>query len=533
MRPQHMGWMLRSTALLAIGILLAAVAGQALPAAAQGTGGTFSLPIIDNARMWPLVGGLPNIAVNKVLYSTLVKYDAKTLNPVGDLAERWTLGDDKLTWTFNLRRNVTWHDGAPFTARDVKFTIERLWLNPPVGFYQRANVDTISRVDIVDDYTLRIVTRTPFATLPVMLGYLTNILPEHILGRYTIDQLRNPVDFLRNPIGTGPFKFGESVLGSHVRLVAYDRYFLGRPKLDAVVFKVIADLEQQLAQLQTRQLDFMVIEPPQVPVVQKMAHVQLIDAPQVNYTYIGFNHRLEPFTDRKVRQALTHAVDRKAILEKIFLGRGRIATGPINPLNAWAYTDKVQQFPYNKELAERLLDEAGWAKGPDGLRRKGGQTMKILLETDRGNPVREQIAVVARQYWRDVGVDAEVRLSEFNALLSRIRTRPSDVQAWELWYITPPDPDVLGYYHTTGTLNEFSYSNPEADRLLEEGRATFDQKARAKVYERVQRFIAWDAPVIFLVYPAEVQAMNRRVQGWAPIGYRDALTHLVGVTVGR
>jgi peptide/nickel transport system substrate-binding protein len=253
----------------------------------------------------------------------------------------------------------------------------------------------------------------------------------------------------------------------------------------------------------------------------------------VNYTYIGFNHRLEPFTDRKVRQALTYAVDRKAILEKIFLGRGRIATGPINPLNAWAYTDKVQQFPYSKELAERLLDEAGWAKGPDGLRRKGGQPMKIVLETDRGNPVREQIAVVTRQYWRDVGVDAEVRMSEFNALLSRIRTRPSDVQAWELWYITPPDPDVLGYYHTTGTLNEFSYSNPEADRLLEEGRATFDQKARAKVYERVQRFIAWDAPVIFLVYPAEIQAINNRVQGWAPIGYRDALTNLVGVTVGR
>lgn len=523
----------RIVAMAIVGFLTACVAGPVPIASAQGTGGTFSLPIIDNARMWPLVGGLPNILVNKVLYSTLVKYDTKNLAPIGDLAERWTLGEDKLTWTFHLRRNVTWHDGAPFTARDVKFTIERLWINPAVPFFQRANVGEIARVDIVDDFTVRIVTRTPFATLPVMLGYLANILPEHILRAYTLEMLRNPVEFLRNPIGTGPFKFAEMVLGSHIRLVAYDRYFMGRPKLDAIVFKVIADIEQQLAQLQTRQLDFMVIEPYQVPVVSKMPHVQIIDAPQVNYTFVGFNNRMEPFTDRRVRQALTHAVDRKAILDSIYLGKGRLATGPINPLISWAYFGAVHQFPYNKAIAERLLDEAGWLKGTDGIRRKGGAPMKVVLEVDRGNPVREQTAVVVRQAWRDVGVDAEVRASEFGALLSRVRARPSEVQSYTLWYITPPDPDILGYYHSTGTLNEFSYANPDVDRLLEEGRATFDQKARAKIYERVQRYMAWDAPVLFLIYPAEIQAINKRVQGWVPIGYRDALTHMVGVSVGR
>ncbi|MDR7454838.1 MAG: ABC transporter substrate-binding protein, partial [Armatimonadota bacterium] len=196
---------LRAAAIVLAGALLAGIAGPA-PVAAQGGGGTFTLPIIDNARMWPIVGGLPNILVNKVLYSTLVKYDPRNWQPVGDLAERWTLSDDRLTWTFALRRNVTWHDGRPFTARDVKFTIERLWLNPQVAFFQRGNIAEISRVDIVDDHTVRIVTRVPFVTLPVMLGYLTNILPEHILGTYTAEQLRNPVEFLRNPIGTGPFR---------------------------------------------------------------------------------------------------------------------------------------------------------------------------------------------------------------------------------------------------------------------------------------------------------------------------------------
>ncbi len=518
---------------LVVGMLLIGGLSLTSPAAAQAPGGTFSLPIIDNARMWPIVGGLPNILVNKVLYSTLVKYDPKNWTPVGDLAERWTVGDDKLTWTFTLRRNVTWHDGRPFTARDVKFTIERLWLNPQVPFFQRANIQDISRVDIVDDFTVRIVTRVPFATLPVMLGYLANILPEHVLGSYTPEQLRNPVDFLRNPIGTGPFRFGEAVLASHIRLTAYDRYFQGRPKLDAIVFRIVADIEQQLAQLQTGQLDLMIIEPHQVAVVQRMGNAQIVDAPQVNYTFIGLNHKQEPFGDRKVRQALSYAVDKKALLDKIYLARGRLATGPINPLVSWAYTDVVDQYPYDPALAQKLLDEAGWAKGSDGIRRKGGQPLKFTLDVDRGNPVREQTAVVARQYWRDVGADVEIRVSEFNALLSRIRSKPNHLQAWVLWYITPPEADLLGYYHSQGTLNEFGYANPELDQLLERGRATFDQKERASIYQQAQKLIATDAPVVYFVYPAEIQALNKRIQGWVPMGYRDALTHMVGVSAAR
>jgi peptide/nickel transport system substrate-binding protein len=515
-------------ALVAGGLLLAALA----PAGAQAPG-TFSLPLIDNARMWPIVGGLPNILVNKVLYSTLVKYDPKDWTPVGDLAERWTVGEDKLTWTFHLRRHVTWHDGKPFTARDVKFTVEKLWLNPQVAFFQRANLQDIARVDIVDDVTVRIVTKVPFATLPVMLGYLANILPEHILGSYTADQLRNPVDFLRNPIGTGPFRFGEAVLGSHVRLMAYDRYFGGRPRLDAIVFRVVADVEQQLAQLQTGQLDLMILEPHQVAAVQRIANIQILDAPQVNYTLVGFNHKVEPFGDRRVRQALTYAVDRKAMLDRIYLGKGRLATGPINPLVAWAYTDQVDQYPYDPARAQRLLDEAGWTKGADGIRRKGGQPLKFTLDFDRGNPVREQTAVVAQKYWKDVGADVELRVNEFNAMLSRIRTRPNPLQAWVLWYITPPEADLLAYYHSQGTLNEFGYANPELDQLFEKGRATFDPRERARLYQQAQRVIAADAPILFIVYPAEIQALSKRIQGWVPMGYRDALTHMVGVSAAR
>jgi peptide/nickel transport system substrate-binding protein len=107
------------------------------------------------------------------------------------------------------------------------------------------------------------------------------------------------------------------------------------------------------------------------------------------------------------------------------------------------------------------------------------------------------------------------------------------MQAWGLWYITPPEADILAYYHSQGTLNEFGYANPEVDQLLEKGRATFDQKERARIYQQVQRLIAADAPAVYFVYPAEIQALSRRVQGWVPMGYRDALTHMVGVSAGR
>src|SRR5688572_9898223 len=231
--------------------------------------------------------------INSLIFSGLTARDKDNKITAG-LAESWEYDKDTFVYTFHLRKGVLWHDGKPFTSKDVKFTLEKLWLNPAVPFFQRANVQDISRVDVVDDLTVRIVTKVPFVTLPVMLGYLANILPEHVLGTYSVEQLRNPVEFLRHPIGTGPFRFGEAVLGSHVRLVANEKYFLGRPKLDAVVFRVVADIEQQLAQLQTGQIDLMIIEPHQVPLVQKMPNVQIVDAPQVNYAYVGFNHKAEP-----------------------------------------------------------------------------------------------------------------------------------------------------------------------------------------------------------------------------------------------
>ncbi len=502
-------------------------------AASQGEakqGGTFALPLIDNPKMWPLIGALPNILVNKVLYSTLVKFDDPNLLPTGDLAESWEASPDGLTWTFKLHQNATWHDGEALNADDVVFTVNRVWVNPDIAFYLRGNLAMIDRAEKVDDHTVTLRLKEPAYNLPWMLGYLANILPEHIMKDWTPDQFTDPVDFLKRPVGSGPFKFQEAQPGSHARLVRNDAFYGGTPHLDAVLFKVIPDIEQQLAQLQTGELDLVIIEPHQMEAVEGNPDIRVNEARQVNYTYIAFHNGMEPFTDPQVRKALIHAVDRVSILENVQLGRGVLANHPISPTLEWAYNGQVAGFEYDPEKAKQMLDAAGWTAGGNGVRQKNGQPMKIVLEVDKGNPVREQTAVFAQQYWQEIGAEVEIKTSQFNDLLARVRAgEDADVQSWIMWYITPPHPDVTAYYGCGNSTNTFHYCNEKVDAILAEARRTADIEKQAQLYKEMSAILCDDGPIAYLYYPYELQAIRANVQNWPQLGYRDALNHITKV----
>ncbi|MBM3450898.1 MAG: hypothetical protein FJX78_07980 [Armatimonadetes bacterium] len=520
-------------ALARIGLVLALViALGSMPTHAQQqprSGGTLSLPLIDNARVWPVVGGVPNLMVYKAAFNMLIRYNDQDLLPVGDLAERWTIGPDGKVYTFTLRRNVRWHDGRPFTADDVVFTVNRIWTNPDVPFYLRGNIDVIERAEKVDEATVRLHLKVPSFTLPWMLGYLLPILPEHILKDWSPAQLINPTPaMVRSVVGTGPFKLAELVPGSHARVVRNDDYYAGRPFLDAILYRVIPDLDQQLAQLQAGQLDFMPLDPRQLSAVQNNPNIRINEARQVNYTYIGFHNRLDPFKDRRVRQALTHAIDREALMRNVIGGKGMLSNHPISPWLEWAYNEKVKGLEYSIVKAMALLDEAGWKVNPQtNIRENAGKPLKIILETDKGDPAREQTAVIAQQYWKAVGADVEIRMSLFNALLARVRAGvKSDVKAHILWYVTPPHPDITAYYGCGQSTNTFHYCNPLTDRILAQARRTPDQKQQVALYRQVQERISADAPVVFLYHPFELQALNRNVQGWGRFGFRDTLNVL-------
>jgi len=506
--------------LLVVGLWVLSV-----PGFAQGSepvyGGTFSMAISDDPPLWPIKGGVFNLMPNKLIYEPLVKYDAVDLSLVGGLAESWEVSSDGLVWTFHLRDGVKWHDGAPFTADDVKFSFDT-WMNPNIPYYLSGNVAGLSGVEVVDRLTVKVHAKQPLASFPALLAYNMNILPKHLLEGYSDEELANPTEFLRNPIGTGPFKFDRKQAGSYVRVVANEEYWGGRPYLDAVVFKVIPDIDTQLAQLQAGDLDFVVIEPYQMAPLQGVKGLRVDEAPQVNHFYIDLNHYNPIFQDKSVRQALTYALDRQAIIDNILMGTAKLATGPISPLLKWAYEPNVKQYPCDPAKAKQLLDAAGWLPGSDGVRQKDGHRLSFTIEVDP-HPVRQQIALVAQQAWQAVGCEVFLELYEYSVIVSHSRTANPVFDANPNWLVTPADPDISTYYLTDSGGNTSKWSNPEVDELLMRGKATLDQGERTKIYSEIQEIIAEEAPIIYLYYPQEIRVFNDKVQGFAPVGYRDAM----------
>jgi peptide/nickel transport system substrate-binding protein len=512
-------------------VLIAALAliAPVTATAQQNSGGAFTLPINDDPQMWPMVGGLYNILVNKALYSTLVRYDLETLEPVGDLAESFDVSSDGLTYTFNLRDNVFWHDGEPFTSADVVFTMG-LWTNPDVPFFLSNNFRLVEDVRAPDEHTVVVTLSEPQASFPTLLGYLANILPKHLLEDLSPEELTNPAAFLESPIGTGPFKFDEYRSGSYVRLVRNDAYFAGTPHLDALVYRIVPDANSQLALLQSGELDLVVIEPFQLEAVERNRNIEIQSVPIVRHEFIALNNGAGALSDPAVRKALTLAFDREQLLETVFRGRGRVATGPFPPSTGWAYNDEIEPLPYDPEQAKALLDEAGWTMGQGGVREKDGERLSFTILYDPSNPTRARTALIAQQLWAEIGIETDFETSEYRAIVSRIRQTPPDYEVNPNYLITPPDPDgVANYYLSDSLANSWQYQNQEVDQLFNEGATTTDVEQRAAAYHRIQEIMHEDQPNVYTVYPEEIQALSASVESFPKAGYRDALAwaHLI------
>ncbi len=522
--------LLRLATLAGVGAGLAATFDP-FPAAAAGTrGGVWRMAIPGNPTAYPITipGKLVDILVDKTMFSTLVKYELRggAIQVVPDLAESWTANASLTEYTFKLRRNAKWHDGHPLTADDVKFTIDAT-LNPKVNAGMAGVVSAISQVTVVDPATVRFTLKAPYASLPVMLGYNIAIVPKHLLDGQDLNQ---PVAFIQHPVGSGPFRFKAFVQDSHLEVEANKGYYGGAPMLDGIVFKVIPDGNARLAQLKSGDIDFTVIDPPQVAAVQGSPNLQVRRAPQVNYYFFAINHERPKLSDARVRQALSYAIDKQAIVKNILKGDGRVATGPINPLLGAYYNANVDAYPYSLEKAQGLLAEAGWKKGPDGVLANGkGEKFTLLFNGPKGYPVMEQVITYAQQQYQKLGAAVTLDIVDWPVHLKKYHDREYDLLME--WWITPPNADLYDHYYSKSSNNWWSYKNDALDRMLVEARSEPDEKKRIAMYHNIQAMIAKDVPVIYLYYPPELQAMNTRTQGLPLIGYRDALTWMTKVWV--
>ena len=512
------------TAFLVVALLLAASGQPPDTASAQGTGktgGQVVLPMVANpGTMNPIfASSVAEVALAKVLFNGLTRFNAETFVPEPMLASKWEISPDGLVWTFHLRNGVKWHDGQPLTADDVKFTMDTI-MDPKLATRAGRSFSLLKSTDVVDKSTVKFTMSAPFPAFPAYLANGFQVAPKHLLaGR----DIQNYTEFnKRKPIGTGAFKMVENVVGDHIALEANPDFFLGRPKLDRVIFKVLPDANTQVAQLKTGEIDLMPrVDVSVAPSIQGTKGVRIDTGLVPQFWALHLNHDFPLFTDKKVRQAIAYAIDREALIRDVLYGQGRVAAGPIAPILTWAFNPNVKAYPYDPAKSKVLLQEAGWTDtNGDGVIDKDGKPFSFTLQILKGFPVAERTSAILQQSFKSLGMDAKLQAYEFASFITDVRdTRqgPKMSQAYVVFMLLAPEPDdIWAYFHSSNTAkgsNFNNYRNPEVDRLLDLARSSQDRGARRNAYFKIQEILHDDVARDFLFYPNEIYAMKSGLRG--------------------
>lgn len=453
------------------------------------------------------------------IFDSLVGSDLE-FNPVTDnaMAEKVEESEDGLTYTVTLREGIKFHDGEPLTADDVVFTYN-IPLSDDYDGPRKSYFESLESVEKVDDLTIKFHLKKVDVQFPVVgLGF--GILPEHILGDVPIADLGEHEFNTKNPIGSGPFKFEEWKDGQYVKVVAFDDFYLGRPHLDSITMKIVPDANAMMTQLQNRDIDFWAgIPGSDIDTVRdfvEASELKIEEGLALSYTFFGYNLRNDLFKDKNVRHALSHAIDREAIVEHIMNGNGEVAHVPESPLS-WAYNPDVPKFEYDAEKAKQLLADAGWVAGSDGILEKDGKKFSFEVKTNQGNKIREDIVVLIQEQLKELGIEAKPQVVEFSSLIADIDPGVWNFDAIVLGWSLGTDPDPSGIFHTKEIeqgLNFIGYSNPELDTLMDQQLQERDRDKRKEQIGKIQQGLAEDQPYTFLYYPTEFRAMPAELQGY-------------------
>jgi peptide/nickel transport system substrate-binding protein len=451
--------------------------------------------------------------VSSKIFDGLVAFDVN-LKPVPVLATHWQTSPDGLAITFNLRKQVNWHDGKAFTSADVKFSLEDVWqkLHP----YGKVAFGNVKSVETPDAHTVILRLSAP---APYILNYINTygaqILPRHIYAG--TDILANPANV--RPIGTGPFVFKEWVKGSHIRLERNPNYWQdGQPYLDGIIFKFIPEAAARAVALQAGELDVAVGS--SIPLTS-LSQFQDETKYSLNTTdgyYAGsitllqFNLRRPPFNDIRVRRAFAHAIDRHAYLKTVFLGYGKAATGPIPTTVVNYYTPETRQYPYDLERAKQLLDEAGYKPNAKGIR------LNVTLDYDgSGGVFYRRQAEFFKPALAKIGVVVDLRGPDNAVFLRRVFTDGDyDLMTSSLFRLPDPTLGVQRLFWTKNIrkgipwTNGSGYSNPKLDTLMEQVAREPDEEKRKAQIREWQQIVQEDLPVLDLVEPLWVTVSTSR-----------------------
>ncbi|HET8577779.1 MAG TPA: ABC transporter substrate-binding protein [Methylomirabilota bacterium] len=433
-------------------------------------------------------------AVGVSMFDSLVGRDADN-RIVPQLAESWRLLDD-LTWQFKLRKGVVFHDGEPFNAEAVRFTIERV-LDPNQKSPNRANIGEIVRVEVLDDATVNLVTKQPYAPL------LNRLIDFPILPpKYTAEK-GNAVFALR-PVGTGPFRFVELVKDDRLVVEAFDRHWRGAPKIKRIVFKPIPEPFTRTAALRNNEVDLVTTLPPSLArELDRVGGIRVHRVPSTWIIYLGLNAFKKPLADVRVRQALNYATDVDAIIKNVLDGNGHRLEGPFTP-QMFGFDPSVRGYRHDPARARRLLGEAGY---PDGL--------EITLEAPAGRYQGDkEIAEALGGQWAKAGFKPRVQVAEWGAYFKRYLGK--QFQDAYLLGLGGPMQDGDELYNLVSSKGRgLYYKNDKVDQLFDMGRSTMDPAKRRRIYADLARAMVEDATWVFLMQQVDIYATRDRLT-WTP-----------------
>lgn len=457
-----------------------------------------------------LEGGIPTLdprlavdargmQIAPLIYSSLLQVDTDG-QLIPDLATSWSQPDAR-TYIFRLRKGVRFHDGRELTAADVKATFAAI-INPRNRSPRRGSFAAVQRIELVDRYCVKFVLKEVYASFPYALTCGITPADSTVGGK-------------EPPLGSGPFIIKRWQPGEELLLVANPDYFGGRPHLDWVQFRILANTNTRLLEMKKGGVDLLqnCVPAYAVKFLGMVPGLKVIKEEGITYQYLGYNLQDPILRHREVRQAISHAIDREAIVSHTLKGLARVADGVVLAPQNWAYEGDIKRYPYDPARAKALLDRAGFPD-PDG----DGPRLRFLLSYKTSTDMEAvEVAQIIKDYLRRVGIGLEVRSFEWGTFFADIQQ--GNFQVYSLRWVGVVDPDIFYYIFHSQSLppngaNRARYRNPEVDMLLERARRTIDADVRKAIYSRIQKILAEDAVYTSLWYRDNLVVIREGLAGY-------------------
>jgi len=435
---------------------------------------------------------------------------------VGDLAESYEISEDQLNYTFHLRKEIKWHDGERLTADDIIFTVQTIQ-NPDFNSPLRINWKGV-RVEKVDDYTVKFILKSAYS--PFLNNLTFGILPKHLwefigAGNFPLAQ------YNIKPIGSGPFKFQSFIKNKEgkvdsIKLEANNDYYFKKPYLQNVTFKFYSAEEDALSAFNRKEvmgINYLSPKNREKIAVLDAADIYHLHLPR--YFAVFFNQtESKALSDKTVRLALSHAVDKNELIDRVLSGEGKAVDTPIPP-SLLGYNPNTKIYDFASEHANNILEAAEWKKNEDGVREKNEIKLELTLITVEW-PELAETAEILKEQWEKIGAKVEVKILKAGEI-QQDYIRPREYEALLFGEVLNYDPDPFAFWHSSQKrdpgLNLSLYDNSEVDTLLEEARKTADQNARIEKYQKFQELLVDDIPAIFLYSPHYLYVHNKSVRG--------------------